>query len=155
VVTVSALKVSDRATDIGGKSQAITVTGVVGTCSNPTMTVTTPKNAPSKVYIIDNGNKFADNTAIADTWTFDEFVTNKDGDCSAKKPTYSMACTPTALNGLFAVNASTRKITMSATNDVKYTGEITCTITALGEDGRALTGSTGIAKVVMIPTACK
>lgn len=154
VVTVKALKVSDRTTEIAAKSQAITVTGIVGTCSNPTMTVTTAKNAPDKVYVLGGGSKFTDNTAIAATWTFDAFVTNKDADCSAKKPTYSIACTPTALAGLFAVNASTRKITMTASSDVKYTGEIKCTITALGEDGRALTGSTGTAKVVMIPSAC-
>lgn len=66
-----------------------------------------------------------------------------------------MACKPTDLASLFSLTASTRKITMTSTTDVKYVGEIVCTITGLGEDGRALTGKTGTAKVVIIPTACK
>lgn len=90
------------------------------------------------------------------TTTFTAWVTDKDASCTGagQTLTYSMACKPTNLASLFSINKSTRKITMANTSDMKYVGEIVCTISGLGEDGRALTGGTGTAKYVVIPSAC-
>lgn len=113
-------------------------------------------------YLMITNSNYMDGVTPINNWVHNAF-TLTDAGCDDKISYAMSVVTPTGVaNTLFSYNSATRKITLTQSADYAFLGYHTITISALGEDGRVLTDSTGNAgtgtgsgSVLMIHSDCR